>query len=331
MDDTKFGTRDSKGNWAPLKRAAFPPVFVWPVQPVKFVKWLFGFPGYILPWNLLYFAIAVAIWLWLTPAREVMQTLSPGWIALIGLRNAGLVIGFFGLMHLHLFMRRAQGQAFKYNTQWPEKGGRGAGAFLFKSQVRDNVFWTLASGVPIWTAWEAGMLWAWANGWLPGLSFEASPILFIALALVIPAWRDLHFYCVHRLLHWPPLYKRFHKLHHLNTNPNPWSGLAMHPVEHLLYFSCVALHIVVASHPVHILFNFVHAGLAPAPGHAGFDKILAGEKGAVDTHAYTHYLHHKYFECNYADGVVPLDEWFGTFHDGSPEAHERLKQRRIAS
>ena len=26
-----------------------------------------------------------------------------------------------------------------------------------------------------------------------------------------------------------------------------------------------------------------------------------------DTHSYAHYLHHKYFECNYADGAIPLD------------------------
>ncbi len=26
---------------------------------------------------------------------------------------------------------------------------------------------------------------------------------------------------------------------------------------------------------------------------------------------------------------IPLDKWFGTFHDGSPEADEALKKRRI--
>ena len=47
--------------------------------------------------------------------------------------------------------------------------------------------------------------------------------------------------------------------------------------------------------------------------------------------AYTHYLHHKYFEVNYADGVFPLDRWFGSFHDGSPEADEAMKRRRLES
>src|SRR4029079_19427217 len=49
-------------------------------------------------------------------------------------------------------------------------------------------------------------------------------------------------------------------------------------------------------------FNLVHLGLAPAPGHAGFDKVVVGEGRAVDTHCYAHYLHHKYFECNTISG-----------------------------
>jgi sterol desaturase/sphingolipid hydroxylase (fatty acid hydroxylase superfamily) len=49
------------------------------------------------------------------------------------------------------------------------------------------------------------------------------------------------FYFAHRLLHWPPLYELAHKLHHRNTNPGPWSGLSMHPIEHVIYFSTIAL------------------------------------------------------------------------------------------
>jgi sterol desaturase/sphingolipid hydroxylase (fatty acid hydroxylase superfamily) len=73
----------------------------------------------------------------------------------------------------------------------------------------------------------------------------------------------------------------------------------------------------------------MHAALSPAPAHTGFDKIVIGKEALIDTESYAHYLHHKYFECNYADGVVPLDKWFGTFHDGSLEAEERMRDRLI--
>jgi sterol desaturase/sphingolipid hydroxylase (fatty acid hydroxylase superfamily) len=103
----------------------------------------------------------------------------------------------------------------------------------------------------------------------------------------------------------------------------------MHPVEHILYFSGVLVHWIVPSHPVHALFQLIHAGLSPAVGHAGFDRIRLG-RGAFQTESYAHYLHHKYFECNYADGTIPLDRWFGTFHDGSEEAHEAMNRRFMA-
>jgi sterol desaturase/sphingolipid hydroxylase (fatty acid hydroxylase superfamily) len=104
----------------------------------------------------------------------------------------------------------------------------------------------------------------------------------------------------------------------------------MHPVEHLLYFSGAFIWWIVPSHPLIAIYNLHYAGLASVVGHIGFDKIEVGKDGLFDTHAYAHYLHHKYFEVNYADGSIPLDKWFGTFHDGSPEADEAMKKRRIA-
>ena len=78
---------------------------------------------------------------------------------------------------------------------------------------------------------------------------------------------------------------------------------------------------------MHAIFDFLHAGLAPARGHAGFDKVVLGDGTAIDMHCYEHYLHHKFFECNYSDGVIPIDKWFGTFHDGSKEAEQRMNDR----
>lgn len=48
----------------------------------------------------------------------------------------------------------------------------------------------------------------------------------------------------------------------------------------------------------------------------------------LDTHAFAHYLHHKYFEVNYGDGTVPLDSWFGTWHDGTEQGDALMEARR---
>ena len=37
-----------------------------------------------------------------------------------------------------------------------------------------------------------------------------------------------------------------------------------------------------------------------------------GDESAFGTQAYAHTLHHKYFELNYSDGLMPFDRWFGT-------------------
>ena len=60
----------------------------------------------------------------------------------------------------------------------------------------------------------------------------------------------------------------------------------------------------------------------------GFDKIVTGESSAIDTHAFTHYLHHKYFEVNYADAMIPIDKWCGTWHDGT-KAGDALMEARL--
>jgi len=102
----------------------------------------------------------------------------------------------------------------------------------------------------------------------------------------------------------------------------------MHPIEHVMYFSCASLYILFPFHPVFIIVTLVHAGLSPAPGHVGFERIVTEKNtSGFDLDAYAHYLHHKYFECNYADGILPLDRWFGTFHDGSNASHRKMLER----
>ncbi|MDP9138515.1 MAG: sterol desaturase family protein [Pseudomonadota bacterium] len=327
MDDSEYGKRDKRGDWKPFKRIAYPPVVVWPAQPVGFVKWLFGYPGHILPWNFLYASLAIIVWMYLTPPLDTMQTLAPGWIGFVLARNAALTVLLVGFFHWRLYVRKAQGKLFKYNAKWLDTDNP---VFLFRNQTVDNIIWTFASGVPIWTAYEVLTLWAFANGYIFLVSWETHPVYCVALLVLIPLIREVHFYLVHRLIHWPALYRTVHNLHHNNVNPGPWSGLAMHPGEHLLYFSGVLVHWILPSHPIHALFHLLHAGLSPAQGHTGFEKVVVGKDRSFDTECYAHYLHHKYFECNYADGAIPLDRWFGTFHDGSEEAHEAMNKRFLS-
>lgn len=322
MDDSDFGTEDRRGLWKPKDLIRYPDVFVWPPQLTGILKWL---PKYLFPWGIAHALLALAVWTWATPSVARMQTLSADWILLILLRNAALTVLIVGGQHYWLYVRRAQGTAFKYNRKWPD--GKTPG-FTFGTQLRDNLFWTFCSGLPIWTAWEVTSLWLYAGGFIAGISIAASPVWFFVLWFFVPLLHEFHFYCVHRLIHWPPLYRWAHKVHHRNINPGPWSGLSMHPLEHLIYFSGFLIYWIVPAHPLHFLHLSMAAGLSPAQGHTGFDRVVTGDTTTLHLPYYAHYLHHRLFEVNYADGSIPLDKWFGSFHDGSAQAEEALKRRR---
>jgi sterol desaturase/sphingolipid hydroxylase (fatty acid hydroxylase superfamily) len=324
MDESRFGTRSSKGEWTPFRRASYGPLSERPFHAGRVARWFVT--GYLLPWNALYAAVAVVLYRFATPSAATTRTFSMGWISFLVVRNLAIVVLWYGLFHWWLYVRRAQGTRFKYNVRWPREGER----FTFGSLTRENVVWALASGVPIWTAYEVVSLWLFSNGHVSWLEWSRHPGWIVAIMLLIPLWREVHFYWIHRLIHTPFLYRTVHSLHHRATNPGPWSGLSMHPVEHVVYYSAAIIHWIIPSHPIHVMFELVHLTMAPVPGHCGFEKIEVGDELAFDTGCLNHYLHHKYFEVNYADGAIPLDRWFGSFHDGSPEAHAAMKHRLSA-
>ena len=102
----------------------------------------------------------------------------------------------------------------------------------------------------------------------------------------------------------------------------------MHPVEHLLYWSDSLIHLLLPSHPLLFLYGLHITGTGAVVGHIGFDKLELTEGRTLDSHAYAHYLHHKYFEVNYGgDGLIPLDKWFGYWHDGSKDGEALMNAR----
>lgn len=322
MDDLKFGTRDKRGNWQPNEPAGTAPLFVFPPQPLKLFRWL---PSYILPYNALFFVSALIWWNWIVPPKEVMAHLALGWTLRLLIINAVAVYAWLTAFELQLYIRRAQGNRFKYNGKFP--ADTPSDVFWFRSQNLDNVLRGLLTGVPIWTGFEVLVLWAFANGYVPWLSFSQNPVYLAFLCLIVPVIHEFHFFCIHRLIHTPFLYKWIHSVHHNSVNPSPWSSLSMHPVEHAAYFATIFYHLIIPSNPMIALYQLHFAGFGAVPGHVGFDKVELAEDAGWDTHAYIHYLHHRYFEVNYGDGLIPIDRWIGTFHDGSKEADERMKAR----
>jgi lathosterol oxidase len=318
--------KDSKARetWNHKTLVIFSPLFDWPPSPKAIVlaltkRWV------TFSRNAIFLILAWLVYRYSLQDLSHMKSLSVDWIIPIFLRNFLLMSVIAGGLHLYLFTFRAQGKRLKYDAREKlEKSGK----FSFRNQVWDNIFWSLASGVTAWTAYEVLYLWGVANDIVPTFAIAEHPFVFIAWLLVLPALTSSHFYLVHRLLHWPPLYKRVHRLHHRNIQIGPWSGMSMHPVEHVIYISSALIHFIVPSHPVILLVHLYSRCLGPAFSHAGFEKLLVKDTSVFEAADFHHQLHHRFFECNYGTVDAPWDRWCGSFHDGSDEATVRVREQR---
>jgi sterol desaturase/sphingolipid hydroxylase (fatty acid hydroxylase superfamily) len=315
--------RDAKGEWRPAPLPVPSPLFNGPWKPAVILKHLWNA---FWPYNLIYAAMAFVCWLYLTPSLETTAHFGP-WVLLLYLRNAALLAIVAGALHLRLYFKRAQGTHYKYSDKWLATHDP---KFTFGNQTLDNIFWSLASGCVIWTGYEALTLWAFSNHIIPYLDMRQYPVYAVLLIFAVVYFRYFHFYFTHRMTHWKPLYKNAHFLHHRNINVGPWSGISMHPIEHLIYFSCVFFNWIIPSSPFHAIFNLLHAGISPAVGHLGFHRMVVSDDKSVPSDNYFHYLHHRLFTVNFGVEVLPLDWWFNTQHDGSPESLARIRGRTTA-
>ena len=329
METQATKTTKSPWVWHPELPINADPVLVWPPQPFSILKFYFG-KGFLFSQNLAYILLAILSWFYLAPSMDRWSTFALDWILELYLLNMTCTVLLAGSLHLYFHTFRRQSE-HKYD---PHELDRNNPKFLFNNQVWDNIFWTCASGVTVWTAYQVIVMWAYANGIAPWLGWEDNPIFFVLLFPLLMAWESLHFYLNHRLLHWRPLYRVAHALHHRNIVVGPWSGFSMHPIEHLLYFSCIFIFFIVASHPIHMFFLMYHTALAAITSHTGYDDLTVNGKSALKLGFFFHQLHHRYFDCNFGTVNVPCDRWAGSMHDGSPEATEALraeqKRRRQA-
>lgn len=323
MDDLQFGTRNKRGDWTPNKRLEGAPLWHWPPQLLTILKWI---PGYIWPWNAFHMATALLYWHFVVPSTETMKTLSWGWALWLYAVNAIAIFALYGSVELFYYVRRKQGTRFKYNGKFPSDNP--SDVFWFKSQNIDNFVRSFTFSIPLWTLVEVLTLWAFANGYAPWLSWVENPYYLAFLVLMVPVIHEVHFFFIHWAIHTPLLYKWVHSVHHNSINPSPWSSLSMHPVEGFLYHGVMFWHLIIPSNPIVAMFQLHVAGFGALNGHIGFDKLEITENTPLESHAFAHYLHHKYFDVNFGgDGLIPLDKWFGTWHDGTKDGDAIMQAR----
>lgn len=324
MSDSKTeqGPARIKGDWVPPY--LIDPHFNVPwLRPKALLKFFFGLPGYLLPLPALFFGFSWVTWMWFTPSPEEARTLAFSWIWPILARDYVMVAVFMSLAYGLLYVKRTQDTQYKYNRRWPDAENP---SFFGGNQLIDNLFYSFVWATPIMAGWEVFGLWSQANGWSPTVSWHEAPLYLTVIILVMQPYHAAHFHLNHWLLHRGAIYTWVHSIHHRNVNIAPWSGMSLHPVEALLFFSPIWVYLVIPSNELVTIAYVQYAFFTTIPSHLGFGRLVTGKDGAsVDSDHYHHYLHHRYHECNYSGTVI--DRWLGTWHDGTVEAHERMKAR----
>ena len=91
---------------------------------------------------------------------------------------------------------------------------------------------------------------------------------FVIMVLI----HDAYFYWIHRAMHHPLLFRRFHRVHHLSRTPTPWAAYAFAPAEAVLEAGILPLVALVMPVSATAVFAFTtHMIIRNVMGHAGVE------------------------------------------------------------
>lgn len=114
-------------------------------------------------------------------------------------------------------------------------------------------------------------------------------------------------------------------LPHRNIETGQFSGLAKYSLKHDFYFNSILEHFLIPMHPEHIRFYFLSLSLRAVLGISQFEAFLVKNKQRLAIGHFHHQQHYRYFDCNYGAVDMPLDKWFGIFHDGRTDTMARIR------
>jgi len=70
--------------------------------------------------------------------------------------------------------------------------------------------------------------------------------------------------------------------------------------------------------------------VAGPTSHCGYHRVRFGRFFNLQIGDFMHQLHHRFCDCNYGSYETHWDKAFGSFHDGTPEGDEAIRERRRA-
>ncbi|GFR42198.1 hypothetical protein Agub_g3089 [Astrephomene gubernaculifera] len=201
--------------------------------------------------------------------------------------------------------------------------------FFFPLLLPSPTTGPLAVKAAVWTVVEQLHSRGWGltyGGPVRGLPQLAYCLLCVCL---LDFLHDGWFYWTHRLLHWGPLYRHVHYIHHKSKAPSAFTGYSFHLAEALLVFAnevlvCWLLPLHMGLHRTyHLLTTLIHEG-----GHAGYELapfiptleglitlLLRGVRPCAALNTVQHHdLHHRYPTRHFSLYFTHWDRWCGSLH-----------------
>jgi sterol desaturase/sphingolipid hydroxylase (fatty acid hydroxylase superfamily) len=154
-------------------------------------------------------------------------------------------------------------------------------------------------------------------------------VLSIPVMLIL---HDTWFYWTHRLMHWKPLFKHVHLLHHRSHDPSPLAAFAFHPLEALIEAGIAPLIALTLPVPRSSFFLFLTVSLLiNVWGHLGFEM---GPRGFMRSRLLAwlfnttthHHQHHQKTKWNFGLYFNVWDRLMGTNHPEYEATYEALTE-----
>lgn len=248
------------------------------------------------------------------------------WISFLGLFFIITIryLGFAGAFYWVLY-RCGKNRFLKYKINK---------SFPSKKVIRTEVYYSILaclffalSGVILLEAWRAGLTQIYLDPAEFGYLY-----LFLSVFLLM-FLHDTYFYWLHRAIHHPKLFKRFHRVHHLSVNPTPWAAFSFNLGESFL--EAIILPVLVLIVPVNIgalgffLMLMTFFGTINHCGYEFYSKKFAQSfiwKWWISpTH---HYMHHERLKTNFGLYFTFWDRLMGTEDADYVTIYEGVKARQ---
>lgn len=154
---------------------------------------------------------------------------------------------------------------------------------------------------------------------------------FLSIPIIL-LLHDTYFYWTHRFMHHPKVFRYFHKVHHLSTNPSPWAAFAFHPLEAIVEAGIVVLvAFIMPVHPFAIALFLLIMMIYNVYGHLGYELYPKGfsrsRVGKWLNTSVNHNQHHQYFQGNYGLYFLWWDRWMGTLRPDYDHQFDQVKSR----